>query len=178
VKKPKLAFMNPDKRIAELAGKYSQRILAIWAADCAERVLPYFERIYPQDERPRKAIKACRDWTRGNMKVSEARTAALASHAAARVATALDTADSSAQAIETSVAVASAVAAARAAAHAAAAAHVAGHAIVAAAYAVKVITYAVNLTDSSNSAADINAVDTIVEEYDWQYIHLLNLGQD
>ena len=32
------------------------RALALWAADCAERVLPYFEELYPGDDRPRKAI--------------------------------------------------------------------------------------------------------------------------
>lgn len=38
--------------------------LAIWAADCDERVLPYFEEKYPEDNRPRKANEACRTWAR------------------------------------------------------------------------------------------------------------------
>jgi len=34
--------------------------LALWAADCAEHVLPYFEEKYPEDARPRRAIEAAR----------------------------------------------------------------------------------------------------------------------
>ncbi|MFH0848837.1 MAG: hypothetical protein V1857_04990, partial [archaeon] len=44
--------------------KQDQRSLATCAADCAERVLPYFEKAYPKDDRPRKAIEACRTWVR------------------------------------------------------------------------------------------------------------------
>lgn len=47
--------------------KYSrddQRALAVWAAECAERVLPIFEKTCPKDDRPRKAIEACRAWVR------------------------------------------------------------------------------------------------------------------
>ena len=106
----------PDKRPNE----QDHRLLALWAADCAEHVLPYFEEKYPNDDRPRKATEAATAWTRGELRVSEARTAALAAHAAAR-----DADD------------AAACAAARAAGHAAATAHVAGHARGAASYAVK-----------------------------------------
>ena len=63
-----------------------QRALALWAADCAERVLPLFEQKYPSDDRPRKAIEAARSWTRGEIRVGEARAAAVAAHAAARAA--------------------------------------------------------------------------------------------
>jgi hypothetical protein len=43
--------------------KYSrqdQMTMAAWAADCAERVLPLFEKAYPEDGRPRNAIETCR----------------------------------------------------------------------------------------------------------------------
>jgi hypothetical protein len=96
------------------------RLLAVWAADCAEHVLAYFEAIHPQDDRPRKAIEAARLWERGDLAMADARKAAFAAHAAARAA-----------------AQPAARAAARAAGHAAATAHVAGHARHAAAYAVK-----------------------------------------
>ncbi len=36
------------------------RLLASWAASCAEHVLPFFEADYPLDNRPRKAIAAAR----------------------------------------------------------------------------------------------------------------------
>lgn len=96
------------------------KLLALWAADCAEHVLPIFEDHYPQDDRPRKAIAAARAWASNEMKMTEVRKFALAAHAAARNATRPET-----------------IAAARAAGHAAATAHVPGHAKHAAAYAAK-----------------------------------------
>ena len=39
-----------------------QRLMAIWALDCAERVLFSFEAARPDDVRPRSAIEAGRDW--------------------------------------------------------------------------------------------------------------------
>jgi hypothetical protein len=38
-----------------------------FAVDCAEDVLPLFERRYPGDDRPRKAIQATRRWADGNV---------------------------------------------------------------------------------------------------------------
>ncbi len=96
------------------------KLLALWAADCAEHVLPFFEKEHPGDDRPRLAIEAARLWVKGKIKAGEARKYALASHAAARDAI-----------------VPEAIAAARAAGHAAATAHVSGHAVYAAVYAVK-----------------------------------------
>ena len=101
-----------------------QKKLALWAADCAERVLPYFEAQQPDDTRPRQAIAAVRAWQRGELTVSQARAAAFAAHAAAR---------------ETSGA---AIFAARAAGQAAGVAHVPGHARHAAAYALKALAAA------------------------------------
>jgi hypothetical protein len=56
---------------------------SLWAANCAQRVLPYFEEHYPEDDRPRKALEAGRAWARGELSVSKARTAGHARHAAA-----------------------------------------------------------------------------------------------
>jgi len=61
------------------------RSLALWAADCAGRVLPYFEGEHPGDDRPRRAIEAGQAWARGEIKVGEARAAAIAAHAAREV---------------------------------------------------------------------------------------------
>jgi hypothetical protein len=52
-----------------------RRSLVLWAADCAEHVLPHFEEKRPDDGRPRKALEAGRAWVRA---------AAFAAHAAAR----------------------------------------------------------------------------------------------
>jgi hypothetical protein len=60
------------------------RLLALWAADCAEHVLHLFEDIQPNDDRPRQAIEAARAWVRGEVAMMEARTAAGHANAAAR----------------------------------------------------------------------------------------------
>jgi hypothetical protein len=70
--------------IKEKLKKDHKLLLVLWAAKCAEHVLPYFEKEYPRDDRPRKAIEAGRAWVRGEIKMGELRAAALAAHAAAR----------------------------------------------------------------------------------------------
>lgn len=68
--------------------KYSnddQTALAAWALDCAERVLPIFERNYPNDKRPRNALNVGRDWVRTRaFSMTAIRGASLAAHAAAK----------------------------------------------------------------------------------------------
>ena len=104
-----------------------QRLLALWAADCAKRVLPLFEKARPNDDRPRKAIEACREWVRtGVFKMADIRRASLAAHAAARKAKDNDPA----------------CIAARAAGQAVATAHVSQHAFGAAYYALKAVAAA------------------------------------
>lgn len=97
-----------------------RRVLADWAADCAERVLPLFERQAPSDTRPRDAIEGVRAFARGELRIGPARALAVAAHAAAR-----------------EVGEPAAVAAARAAGHAVATAHMASHARGVPAYAAK-----------------------------------------
>jgi hypothetical protein len=60
------------------------RLLAIWAADCAEHVLHHFEQTRPNDDRPRRAIDLGRAWARGEIAWWEARTAGGHANAAAR----------------------------------------------------------------------------------------------
>jgi hypothetical protein len=59
-------------------------LVGLWAADCAERVLPLFEAIAPSDTRPRDAIEGIRAWARGDMRPGPLRSVALAALAAAR----------------------------------------------------------------------------------------------
>jgi hypothetical protein len=49
------------------------RLLAIWAAQCAEHVLKFFEYSRPSDARPREAIEAARAWARDDMTMMDAR---------------------------------------------------------------------------------------------------------
>ena len=60
------------------------RLLAMWAADCAEHVLHHFEQARPTDDRPRRAIDLGRAWAQGEVTWWEARTAAGHANAAAR----------------------------------------------------------------------------------------------
>src|SRR3954454_74088 len=60
------------------------RLLALWAAACAEHVLGLFESAQPEDPRPRRAIEHARAWVRGEIPMSRARAAAGHANAAAR----------------------------------------------------------------------------------------------
>jgi hypothetical protein len=97
------------------------RLLAVWAADCAQHVLHHFEEARPGDDRPRRAIELGRAWARGEIAWAEARTAAGHANGAAR--------DLSGAARH----------AAYAAGQAAAVGHVAAHELGAAAYAVRAV---------------------------------------
>jgi hypothetical protein len=97
------------------------RLLAAWAAACAERVLPLFKEC-SSDDRPQRAVEVARAWARGEVSVGVAQKAAVAAHAAARAVTSE-----------------SATAAARAAGHAAATAHMADHCLGPVIYATKAI---------------------------------------
>ncbi|MEZ0070212.1 hypothetical protein ABIA32_006264 [Streptacidiphilus sp. MAP12-20] len=61
------------------------RLLALWAAACAEHVLHFFESAQPADPRPRQAIEQIRAWARGEIRMSESRAAGGHAMAAARV---------------------------------------------------------------------------------------------
>lgn len=120
-------------------------LLAIWAAACAEHVLHLFEEVRPADDRPRRAIDLARAWARGEITMTEARTAAGHANAAARDLTG------------------AARYAAYAAAQAAAVAHVAAHELGAAAYAIKAVRAA---------APDGQAEEAGRAECEWQRAQL------
>ena len=149
-KSPKFSLAHKDERIVELVNKTDHTTLALWAIDCAERVMPYFEEKYPEDNRPRKAIEALQKWIRtGTFKMADVRKASLAAHTAAREVGE----DNAARSV------------ARAAGQAVATAHVPTHSIGAANYALQAIYRA--------AASDAEAA--VAKERDWQYQHLLRL---
>jgi hypothetical protein len=140
-----------DGDIAELTKKASHKTMAIWAADCAERILPYFEERHAEDDRPRKAIAALRQWVQtGVFRMADVRGASLAAHAAAREAAEDDAARS----------------AARAAGQAMATAHVPAHAMAAAIYAATAVRDAADPAESETAA---------LTERQWQLQHLCEL---
>jgi hypothetical protein len=150
--KPSLARYK-DERVIELVTQTDHRTLAVWAFDCAERVLPYFEERYPEDRRPRNAIETLQTWIdTGALRMFVIRQASLASHAAAREMGEDNAARS----------------AARAAGQAVATAHVPTHSIGAAIYALQAIYRATEASDADPAVA---------KERDWQYQHLLRLAE-
>ena len=105
----------------------THHLLAAWSADCAAHVLDLFERDHPDDGRPRRAIDQGHAWARGEITMTQAREAAYAAHAAARVA------------------IGAAREAARAAGHAVATAHMADHELGGAAYAIRAVRAATSV---------------------------------
>ena len=99
----------------------SHALLARWAADCAERVLPLFTRA-SDDQRPARALEVARAWAKGEVTTGVAMKASVAAHTAARETTGK-----------------AAVAAARAAGHAVATGHAADHCMGALLYALKAL---------------------------------------
>ena len=151
MKKASFSVIHKDESMMEIVRKADHKILATWAIDCVERVMPYFEEKYPEEQRPRNAIKVLQAWIRtGVFKMADIRGASLASHAAAREV-GEDTASRSV---------------ARAAGQAVATAHVPTHSIGAANYSLQAIHRATHISDAD---------DAVAKEREWQYQHLLDL---
>jgi len=119
------------------------------AISCAERVLPIFEKKYPKDKRPRKAIQAAKRYLK-NPTDKNKKAAAAASYAASYAAAdaAADAAYAAAYAAD---AAADAVAASYAASYAADAAYAAADA------AADAASYAADAVAASSYAADAAA---------------------
>lgn len=151
--KPKPAFSpaRSDLPLEALIQKTDKRTLAIWAADCARRVLPYFTDSIPEDDRPAQALRTLQAWIEtGTFRMADIRTASLDAHAAARAIGE----DTPARSV------------ARAAGQAVATAHAAGHAPASARYAQQAVFRA---------ADEAEAEAAVKRERDWQYAHLLKL---
>jgi hypothetical protein len=147
------SIAHKDKSMVELVSKTDHKTLAVWAIDCAMRVLPYFEKKFPEDNRPRKAIEALQEWIgSGEFKMAVIRKASLKSHSAAREVNE----DNSARS------------AARAAGQAVATAHVSRHSYGSAVYAQQAVFRAANPVEAETAA---------IKERDWQYNHLLDLNK-
>ena len=152
MKKTKFSLTSyKDERIVEIVKNTDQKTLAVWAIDCAERVMPYFEAKSPEDQRPRNAIEILGTWIdTGIFKMSVIRKASLDAHAAAR-----ETGEDC-----------PARSAARAAGQAVATPHVPTHSMGAAIYALQAIHRAANSADADFAVA---------KEREWQYRRLLEL---
>ena len=74
-------------------GALGRREIVAFACDCAERVLPLFERAMPEDVRPRRAIEAARAWVVSPSEKAASVAAVAANHAAVAANAAGDDAD-------------------------------------------------------------------------------------
>ena len=120
-------------------------LLALWAASCAEHVLPLFEAERPDDLRPRAAIEHARAWVRGEVGMMKARAAGGHAMGAARPLQG------------------AARFAAYAAGQAACVAHVAAHDLGAAAYAIKAARAAAPAEEVAEEAEE-----AVTRECRWQ----------
>jgi hypothetical protein len=107
-------------RSPQTLSQADRRLVAAWAADCAERVLGLFEAEAPDDDRPRALIARARAFSRGELGTAE--------EIRRRFAGGIGAGDVQAPAAK---------AAARAAGQAVAVCHMGAHALGAAAYAVR-----------------------------------------
>ncbi len=153
MRKSKFSLAHYKGQFLDPVSRTDKKTLAIWAADCAERVLPFFENSYPDDKRPRHALETLQTWVKtGIFKMAVIRKASLDSHAAARAVGEDNPARS----------------AARAAGQAVATAHVPLHSIGAAIYALQAIHRASHPPDADAAVA---------RERDWQYQRLQYLAR-
>lgn len=131
-------------RSPQTLSETERRLVAAWAADCAERVLGFFEAEAPADDRPRSAIARTRAYARGELNTAEEiRRRFVGGVPAGEVKTP------------------AAAAAARAAGQAVAICHMGAHALGAAAYAVR-----------ATSLAAPDRPSVVDDEIRWQLTHM------
>lgn len=131
-------------RSPQTLSEADRRLVAGWAADCAERVLGLFEAEAPGDDRPRAAIARARAYARGELDTAaEIRRRFLGGVPAGEVRSP------------------AARAAARAAGQAAAVCHMGAHALGAAAYAVR-----------AAGLAAPDRPQVVPDEIRWQLTHM------
>jgi immunity protein 5 of polymorphic toxin system len=121
-----------------------RRLVAAWAADCAERVITLYEAEAPDDDRPRALIGRARAFARGELKTAEEIRRRFAGGVGAG-----------------EVRAPAAVAAARAAGQAVAVSHMGAHALGAAAYAVRAV-----------GLANPGRPEAVEDEIRWQLDHI------
>lgn len=149
--KTKFSLLEQKVYFIDLIKNVDQKILAVWAIDCVERVMPYFEKEYPTDKRPRNALITLKEWLKtGQFSMKVIRKASLDSHAVAKELGNNNPASS----------------VTHAAGQAVATAHVPTHAIGGAMYALQAI-YRAHPDDKADQA--------VLTERNWQHQHLLKL---
>jgi len=146
---------------AQTLSEAERRRVALWAADCAERVLPLFEADAPQDGRVRDAVERARAFGRGELDAAgEIRRRFVAGRAAGSARSP------------------AAVAAARSAGQASGVAHMGAHALGAAAYAARAAALAASDPEQARRDEIRWQLDHMTAEVRAALSRLPLLGQD
>ncbi|MET4223767.1 putative immunity protein [Oerskovia enterophila] len=138
-----------------------RRLVALWAADCAERVLPLFEAEASGDGRARDGVERARAFGRGELGTAEEIRRRFVAGRAAH-----------------SVKAPAAVAAARAAGQASGVAHMGAHALGAAAYAAKAAALAATDQEAGRRAEVLWQVTHMTADVRTALVRLPPLGED
>jgi len=75
-----------EARLLKKMESWNERSARLFSLDCAEHVLDIFEKQYPNDDRPRKAIKAARKFANGKINTQQLAASMDEAWAAARAA--------------------------------------------------------------------------------------------
>lgn len=147
-----IAKLNHDPRLVDLIKITDQKILAIWALDCAKKHLYLLEDKYSDEHRPRVALNILKQWIDGDIKMWDARKFTYPALACARE-------------LETNDKVACQIA--RACSHALATCHVKTHSEGSAMYVISALYYL------NKDGSDVEVI--LNTERDWQIEHLKEL---
>jgi len=76
-------YAAQEMRLVRKCEGWNERTARLFACDCAEHVLPIFEKEYPDDKRPRQSIEISRRFANGEATQEEMAAAGAAARAAA-----------------------------------------------------------------------------------------------
>lgn len=86
-KKNQVLFGKDSEYLQDLISLFqnqNHRVMALWAFDFAAESIAVLEEKYPEEMRPREALKAVRDWSAGKQKMRPAQRKILDCHAFAK----------------------------------------------------------------------------------------------
>lgn len=73
-----------EARLLRRIETWDEKSARLFAADCAEKVLPTYEKYFPNNDAPRKAIQVARDYANGKINKNQLDAASAAASAVAR----------------------------------------------------------------------------------------------
>ena len=73
-----------------LIEQQNHRTMALWAFTFADEIATTLQTRYPEDTRPQGAVRICKEWAKGHVKMPEAKRAILQVHAMAKEISSLE----------------------------------------------------------------------------------------